>query len=286
MTKRQSARAGAWLAGVVLAAGSAAAQTAAPRAFDGNPDLNGVWQAIGTAHWDVQDHGAGAGPPDMGAIGAIPPGQGVVVGNEIPYRADALAQKQRNFENRWTDDPELKCFMPGVPRATYLPYPFRIIQGDRKIMFVYGFADANRTVHMDKENPEPPPLDTWMGRSHGRWEGDTLVVEAEGFKGVVRPRRQLRRQRPARRRALYAAGSERDLVRSDHRRPRRVHPPLDHGDAALPASRSQRAGPGVQVRGVLGGPDLRAPAQGAHPLTAARPSANPRSESDSRGIAR
>ena len=183
MTKRQSARAGAWLAGVVLAAGSAAAQTEAPRAFDGNPDLNGVWQAIGTAHWDIQDHGAGAGPPDMGAIGAVPPGQGVVVGNEIPYRADALEQKRRNFENRWTDDPELKCFMPGVPRATYLPYPFRIIQGDRKIMFVYGFADANRTVHMDKETPEPPPLDTWMGRSHGRWEGDTLVVEAEGFNG-------------------------------------------------------------------------------------------------------
>ena len=115
--------------------------------------MNGVWQAIGTAHWDLQDHPAAAGPPDMGAIGAIPPGQGVVVGNEIPYTPDALAQKQQNFENRWTDDPELKCFMPGLPRATYLPHPFRIIQGDRKIMVVYGFAEANRTVHMDKENP-------------------------------------------------------------------------------------------------------------------------------------
>ena len=163
---------------------AAVAQTSeVPRAFDGHPDLNGVWQAIGTAHWDIQDHPASAGPPDTGAIGAIPPGQGIVVGNEIPYRPEALEQKQQNFENRWTDDPEVKCFMPGVPRSTYLPYPFRIIQGDRKIMFVYGFAEANRTGHMDKDNPEPPPLDTWMGRSHGSWDGDTLVVDAVGFNG-------------------------------------------------------------------------------------------------------
>ena len=187
MMKWQSALptcAAALLTVFLLAPGSAVAQTSeVPRAFDGHPDLNGVWQAIGTAHWDIQDHPASAGPVDTGAIGAIPPGQGVVVGNEIPYRPEALAQKQRNFENRWTDDPEVKCFMPGVPRATYLTYPFRIIQGDRKIMIVYGFAEANRTIHMDKENPEPPPLDTWMGRSHGSWDGDTLVVDAVGFTG-------------------------------------------------------------------------------------------------------
>ena len=169
---------------VSLAVSPVAAQTAAvSRAFDGHPDLNGVWQAIGTAHWDIQDHPASAGPVDTGAIGAIPPGQGVVVGNEIPYQPQALEQKQQNFENRWTDDPEIKCFMPGVPRATYLPYPFRIIQGDKKIMIVYGFAESNRTIHMDKENPEPAPIDTWMGRSHGLWEGDTLVVDVGGFNG-------------------------------------------------------------------------------------------------------
>ena len=167
----------------VLAPISVAAQGEVPRAFDGHPDLNGVWQALGTAHWDIQDHPAAAGPVDTGAIGAIPPGQGVVVGNEIPYTPEALAQKQQNFENRWTDDPEIKCFLPGVPRATYLPHPFRIIQGDKKIVIIYGFAEANRTVHMDKANPERAPIDSWMGRSHGRWDGDTLVVNAEGFNG-------------------------------------------------------------------------------------------------------
>ena len=183
-----------WYRGLLAAAVLAAKVSAMPgvafaqagdvsRAFDGNPDLNGVWQAIGTAHWDIQDHPAGPGLPDMGAIGAIPPGQGVVVGNEIPYHPEALEQKQQNFENRFTNDPEIKCFMPGVPRATYLPHPFRILQGDQKIMIVYGFSDANRTIHMDKDNPEPAPIDSWMGRSHGSWDGDTLVVDVAGFNG-------------------------------------------------------------------------------------------------------
>jgi len=159
------------------------AETGFPRAWDGNPDLNGIWQAIGTAHWDIQDHPASAGPAEFGAIGAVPPGQGVVQANEIPYQPWALEQKHKNFENRYTEDPEIKCYMPGVPRATYLPYPFQIIQGSNKIMIVYGFAEANRTIHMDKRNPEPAPIDSWMGRSHGRWDGDTLVVDAAGFNG-------------------------------------------------------------------------------------------------------
>ena len=172
------------LLGGALAVTPAAAQTDdVPRAWDGHPDLNGIWQAIGTAHWNIQDHPASAGQVDMGAIGAVPPGQGVVVGNEIPYQPSALEQKQRNFENRMTDDPEIRCFMPGVPRATYLPYPFQIIQGDQKIMMIYGFADATRTVHMDKANPEPAPIDTWMGRSHGSWDDDTLVVDVAQFNG-------------------------------------------------------------------------------------------------------
>lgn len=153
------------------------------RAWDGRPDLNGIWQSMGTAHWNLEDHPAAPGHPDLGAIGATPPGQSVVVGGQIPYLPAARAQRDENFKTRMTADPEAKCFLPGVPRATYLPYPFQIVQGDRKIMIVYGFAAANRTIHMDKENPEPPPLDSWMGRSHGRWEGDTLVVDAEGFNG-------------------------------------------------------------------------------------------------------
>jgi len=138
---------------------------------------------IGTAHWNLEDHPASAGPPELGAIGAVPPGKGVVVGGEIPYQQWALEQRQQNFADRYSGDPEAKCFLPGVPRATYLPYPLQILQGSGKIMIVYGVAEANRTIHMDKKTPEPAPIDSWMGRSHGRWEGDTLVVDIAGFNG-------------------------------------------------------------------------------------------------------
>ncbi len=169
---------------LALASAPGEAQTGQiPRAHDGHPDLNGIWQAIGTAYWDLQDHPASAGPTELGAIGAVPPGQGVVVGNEIPYQPAALEQKRKNFDGRPAADPEAKCYLPGVPRATYMPYPFHILQGTGKIMIVYGFAEANRTIHMDQENPEPAPIDSWMGRSHGRWEGDTLVVVVAGFNG-------------------------------------------------------------------------------------------------------
>ncbi len=168
---------------LLLPTGPANAQAEFPRAYDGHPDLSGIWQAIGTAHWNIQDHQASAGPPELGAIGATPPGKGVVEGDEIPYQPWALDQKRQNFENRLAEDPETKCYLPGVPRATYLPYPFQILQGTNKIMIVYGFAEANRTIHMDKEIPEPAPIDSWMGRSHGHWEGDTLVVDVAGFNG-------------------------------------------------------------------------------------------------------
>jgi hypothetical protein len=182
---RNVARALSGIACALFASAVAGQQESAdfPRSWDDHPDLNGVWQAIGTAHWDIQDHPASAGPPEFGAIGAVPPGTGVVVGNEIPYQPWALEQKQTHFENRFTDDPEIKCFLPGVPRATYLPYPFQILQGTDTIMIVYGFAEANRTIHMNVENREPAPIDSWMGRSYGEWDGDTLVVEAAGFNG-------------------------------------------------------------------------------------------------------
>ena len=176
-----------WLAALLLLLGLPAvaqdAGDAIPRHYDGNPDINGVWQAINTAHWNLEDHSAASGPAEYGVLTAMPPGVGVVVGGEIPYQDWAREQRQKNFENRWREDPEAKCYLPGVPRATYMPYPFQVLQGTSHIMIVYGFAEANRTIHMDKENPEPPPIDSWMGRSHGRWEGDTLVVEATGFTG-------------------------------------------------------------------------------------------------------
>ena len=155
-----------------------------------NPDVSGIWQAFTTANWDIQDHGVDAGPfPRMlGVWGAQPPGRGVVEGNVLPYRPEALARKQVNFESRLTvdvdnvntvGDPEAKCYLPGVPRATYMPFPFQIIQSTDKVVIAYQFASASRTIPLTGSSE--PPVDSWMGWSNGHWEGDTLVVEVTGF---------------------------------------------------------------------------------------------------------
>ena len=164
---------------LVLSSVPARAQSSAsqiPRAKDGKPDLSGIWQAMNTANWDLQAHAAQAGHVvAMGAQGAQPGGIGVVEGGEIPYLPAALAQRKSNYEKRFTEDPEIKCYMPGVPRATYLPFPFQILQSQKVIQFAYEFAASARTIFMEKM--PPAPLDSWMGQSVGRWEGDTLVVD-------------------------------------------------------------------------------------------------------------
>jgi hypothetical protein len=162
----------------------------APRLTDGHPDLNGVWQAFVSANWDLEDHEAQAGPhPEInGAYGAGPAGQSVIEGGEIPYQPWALEKKKANFANRTLvdvsndatrhalGDPELKCFMPGVPRATYMSLPFQIVQGSSPyILIAYEYASATRIIRMDWKQEAPAP--SWMGWSRGHWEGDTLVVD-------------------------------------------------------------------------------------------------------------
>jgi len=163
---------------------AAAAGAKIPRMTDGKPNLSGLWQAIGTADWDIEDHSSAAGPFfQLGAIGAIPPGQGIVEGGEIPYLPAALEQKKKNEANRWKDDPEVKCYMPGVPRAAYLPYPFQIVQSQKDILLAYEYATTNRLINMGK--PQEAATDTWMGTSNGHWEKDTLVVDVTGFNGMA-----------------------------------------------------------------------------------------------------
>ena len=165
--------------GLVLAATLAVAQAPAyraPRTADGRPNLNGIWQALNTAHWDLQGHAAAKGPvPSLGAVFSVPPGLGVVEGDEIPYLPTAAAKKKENQANWTTLDPEVKCYLPGVPRATYLPYPFQIVQSQQNILISYEYAAAVRVINMG--TPTKAPGDSWMGWSNGRWDGDTLVVD-------------------------------------------------------------------------------------------------------------
>ena len=151
-----------------------------PRTPDGKPNLNGIWQALNTANWDIQDHAAKAGPViALGASFSVPAGLGIVDGNEIPYRPNMLAKKKQNGDNWLTQDPEVKCYMPGVPRATYQGYPFQIVQSPQSILIAYEFASASRIVRMNTKDESP--TDSWMGWSRGSWQGDTLVIDVTGF---------------------------------------------------------------------------------------------------------
>jgi hypothetical protein len=162
----------------------------APAGPGGHPDLNGVWQVLNTANYDLEPHHARAamalrpgpyGPVPakdvlaLGAVGAVPAGLGVVEGGTIPYKPDALAKKRDN-QTHWLErDPEIKCYLPGVPRATYMPYPFQIFHSEQALLFVYEYAGATRNILF--KDPGPAPVDSWMGQSVGRWEGSTLVVD-------------------------------------------------------------------------------------------------------------
>jgi hypothetical protein len=155
-----------------------------PRLPGGQVNLSGIWQANNTANWDVLTHKARQGPMTaLGAAFSVPGGLGVVEGNEIPYKPEALARREQNAASWLTADPEIKCFLPGVPRATYMPYPFQIFQSGpaSDILFAYEFASASRIVRMN--TTVESPVDTWMGWSRGRWEGDTLVVDVTAFNG-------------------------------------------------------------------------------------------------------
>lgn len=174
----------------LTAAAQAPTYKAARLAGTDRPNLDGLWQALTEANWDIQAHAAQPGPSQFGALYAEPAGPGIVEGNEIPYQPWAMAKKKENFEKRLTRvntdgvrleplDPEAKCYLPGVPRANYMPFPFEIIQGDKKILVAYEFASASRLITLDKAGPAP--VESYMGWSNGRWDGDTLVVDVTGM---------------------------------------------------------------------------------------------------------
>jgi hypothetical protein len=174
--------------------GASAQESDIPRTPSGRPDFNGIWQALGNAHWNIEPHMASAalamqpgpvGPVPatevlaFGAVGSIPSGMGIVEGGEIPYLPEARVKQIENKENWAERDPEVKCYLPGVPRANYMQFPFQIFQSDAKFFISYEYASAQRDVYF--EDPGPAEVDSWMGQSVGRWEGDTLVVDVSGL---------------------------------------------------------------------------------------------------------
>ncbi len=189
---------------VLLISFSAVAQTPTPGDFpefdpprmaDGHPDLNGIWQAITTANWDIEAHGAAPGPLNdvLGAWGAQPAGLSIIEGGTIPYQPRALDRRRERFETRTTvsvpgdgvdpplGDPELKCWMTGVPRSMYMPYPFQLVQTPESVLFAHEFNGTSRIVRMNWDEPTPVSNTFFMGWSRGEWDGDTLVIDVTGL---------------------------------------------------------------------------------------------------------
>ena len=162
---------------MLIGGGVASAQTTprstsdVPRTADGKPELSGIWQAVNAAAWDLQGHQARKGEPA---------GLSVVAGGTIPYQPWAAKKREQNFAHRLTDDPETKCYLPGVPRITYMPYPFQIVQTPTQLAFLYEYVHATRNVFLGSDHP-PGHIDWWMGDSRARWDGDTLVVDVVDF---------------------------------------------------------------------------------------------------------
>jgi len=167
---------GAAAAAIVLFSGTALtaggqqrdnARSAIPRAADGKPDLSGIWAVLNTADWNLLPHAASADGPG---------GLGVVVGNELPYLAGALAKKEENYRARMSADTDAKCLLPGVPRVMYEPYPFQILQSADIVRMAFEYVHATRNIFMNTPHPKGP-IEWWMGDSRGSWQGDTLVVD-------------------------------------------------------------------------------------------------------------
>ena len=277
-------RCGAFAAGViVLTALVAADQTPGyipPRTPDGKPDLNGIWQALNTANYDLQAHSAraamamrpgpagpipAAGVLPLGAVGAVPAGLWVVEGDEIPYQPGPRPRRSRTPRTG-----------PVRPRDQVLPagraardvhaVPFQIVQNERFILFAYEYASAVRVIHMT--DPGPPPIDTWMGQSRRPLGGRHARRRRDGLQrsGVVRSRRELRQRVAARRRAIHAHRPDHMIVRGHDRGPEGVHATVEDQHAALSSRGEERAAARVQVRRVRGGAPLWALAQTAHPI--------------------
>jgi hypothetical protein len=165
------------LISLIFSTAQAQTDSSRPSSVNGHPNFNGVWQAVNTAYWNLEAHSAEALPGlwQLGALAGIPAGQSFVVEGKIPYLPEALAKKTENKAGWPAFDPMVSCFMPGIPRATYMPFPFRIVQSETDVYFAYSFATANRIINM--ENHTQAPVDMWMGWSNGSWDGDTLVIE-------------------------------------------------------------------------------------------------------------
>ncbi|HXD73893.1 MAG TPA: hypothetical protein VN628_09160 [Vicinamibacterales bacterium] len=160
----------------------------APRTRDGRPDLSGVWQT------ELETPAMIASRSNNEAAKLVVPGDDPTTFSRYFFNVlsdfkpeDApLQPKTREYMQRAGErpagNPSGGCLPHGLPQADLMSYaPFKVIQTPSVIAFLYELDNNYRQIYTDGRTLPKDLNPTWYGYSVGRWEGDTLVVDAAGF---------------------------------------------------------------------------------------------------------
>jgi hypothetical protein len=149
----------------------------APRTEDGKPDFSGIWMR----YEGTEPDGPPPGQPPLALFGDA--GAGFKEG--LPFLpAAAELQRQRDAAFR-KGNPDALCLPQGPLQYHLDPQPRKIVQTPEQILIIYESNYGLRTIYLDGRSlpPQGDPQPAWHGYSVGRWEGDTLVVESNNFRG-------------------------------------------------------------------------------------------------------
>ena len=155
----------------------------APRTSYGKPDLSGIWQAEGAPIEELVKllpsgaNGLGEATPSRYFLNILSDFQA----DEAPIRPEAAALFLKRLHAFGKDSPGTHCLPAGVPLAALLPAPYKLLQMPEMIVMLYEAETSFRQIYTDSRTHTADPQPTWMGYSVGKWEGDTLVVDAVGF---------------------------------------------------------------------------------------------------------
>src|SRR5262245_7446370 len=154
----------------------------APRTADGKPDFSGIWLNVrrtGQANLEASEKLEGRPPlANFGNAGA-----GFKEGLPFQPWAAELQKQRQSVQSR--DNPDALCLPMGLLQFHLQPQPRKIVQTPSQILIVYESNYGLRTIYTDGRSlpPQGEPQPYWYGYSVGRWEGDTLVVQSNNFRG-------------------------------------------------------------------------------------------------------
>jgi hypothetical protein len=153
-----------------------------PRLPDGKPNLSGLWHATqprvcrNAAGDPVQCGNEIGGAQLAGNLGRDLPG------GQLPYLPHALKLFQERHAALSIDDPHVRCLPDNPPRTWTLPHMTKAIHTPKLLVLLYEVNAIYRQIFIDGRPQPKDPSPSWMGYSTAHWEGDTLVVQSEGFR--------------------------------------------------------------------------------------------------------